>query len=315
DTTIRDIMGNAMNSPVSTDFQTEALQYSDILVISEFTGVAEWWQPSGSGSTTGILAETSFGTSSAIYLPGTSPHKSAKLHYAWNLNANDWLIRTYLSGGDPRAVQFDTSYTLQTYLYGDGSSNYFRFALDDRLPSTAAGYHEVSPWIEINWKGWRLVSWDLGLGETGTWLGDGVLNGTMRTDSFQMTYNPDAGISTGTIYFDNYRAIRKTDQLAVGDEAPPVPLEIALYPNYPNPFNPRTAIRYDLDRNTDVSLVIYDILGREVLTLVNGFRTAGTHVVTWSGRDRSGKPAATGTYFCRLSTENQVRTIRMVLLK
>ncbi len=315
DSTITDIMGNPMDTRLAIDFHTEALAYGDILMISEFDGVAEWWQPSGSGSTTGILAETSFGTSSSIYLPGTTPRKSAKLHYAWNTNANDWLIRTYLSGGDPRAVQFDTSYILQTYLYGDGSSNYFRFCVDDRLPATAAGYHEVSPWIEINWKGWRLVSWDLGVGETGTWLGDGVLEGTMRTDSFQMTYNPTIGVSRGTIYFDNYRAVRKTDQLATEKDTPPVPVDFALYQNYPNPFNPQTAIRFDLDRNTQVSLVIYDLMGREVRTLIKGYRSAGTHMVSWSGRDNFGKPVATGTYFCRLRTENQVRTIRMVLLK
>ncbi|MFQ6614895.1 MAG: FlgD immunoglobulin-like domain containing protein, partial [Fidelibacterota bacterium] len=142
-----------------------------------------------------------------------------------------------------------------------------------------------------------------------------VLNGTMRTDSFQMTYNPAVGISTGTIYFDNYRAIRKTDQLAIASEESPVPVILALHQNYPNPFNPRTAIRFDLDRNSQLSLVIYDLLGREVRTLVNGYRTAGTHVVSWSGQDNTGRPVATGTYFCQLRTENQMRTIRMVLLK
>ncbi len=315
DSTIADLLGNPMSDAISVNFSTEPLIYDEILTISNFPDVNDWWAPSGSGSTIGILAGTSFGTSSSVYLPGTSPHKSAKLHYVWDTNADNWLVREYLGGGDPRAVEFDTSYTLQTYLYGDGSSNYFRFCLDDHLPSTAAEYHEVSPWIEINWKGWRLVSWDLGAGETGSWLGNGILEGTLRTDSFQMTYNPGIGVSTGTIYFDNYRAIKKTDQLAVKNDIPVVPSKFVLYQNYPNPFNPKTTIRFDLDKTSAVSLTVYNLMGQEVQKLVDKNLPAGTHVATWSGLDDSGRKVSSGIYFCRLITEDRTAVIRMMLLK
>ena len=62
-----------------------------------------------------------------------------------------------------------------------------------------------------------------------------------------------------------------------------------LYSNYPNPFNPTTKIDYGLPEVSNVKLVIYDILGREVTTLVNGFQDAGYKSITWHGTDTFGR--------------------------
>lgn len=86
--------------------------------------------------------------------------------------------------------------------------------------------------------------------------------------------------------------------------------------SYPNPFNPRTTIRFELDAPSSVDLVIYDAQGRRVRTLVSGESLApGQHARAWDGRDAAGRVASGGVYFGRLDTGDQTATVRMVLLK
>ena len=88
------------------------------------------------------------------------------------------------------------------------------------------------------------------------------------------------------------------------------PASYQLNQNYPNPFNPSTAISYQLQVNGQVTLRVYDVLGREVATLVNQKEDAGTHAVKFDGDN-----LPSGIYFYRLSTPGYVRTMKMVLLK
>ena len=74
-----------------------------------------------------------------------------------------------------------------------------------------------------------------------------------------------------------------------------------LMQNSPNPFNPSTTIKYYIPNNSDVSIKIYDMLGREVATLVNNQSEAGYHLVYWNGRDKNGLDAASGVYLYRLT--------------
>jgi hypothetical protein len=99
----------------------------------------------------------------------------------------------------------------------------------------------------------------------------------------------------------------------LGDEQG-VPLEFALHQNYPNPFNAQTRIDFCLPEEDKVSLEIFNVLGQRVVTLVRGVRPPGLHKVTWNGTDESGRAVASGIYFCRLRTDQQVRTRRLVLL-
>ncbi|MEE9166399.1 MAG: FlgD immunoglobulin-like domain containing protein [Candidatus Neomarinimicrobiota bacterium] len=79
-----------------------------------------------------------------------------------------------------------------------------------------------------------------------------------------------------------------------------VPEEFELHQNYPNPFNPTTTILYDLPENSQVELVIYDILGRQVRTLLHEGKMAGYHSATWDGKDGIGLPVGTGVYIYRI---------------
>lgn len=88
-----------------------------------------------------------------------------------------------------------------------------------------------------------------------------------------------------------------------------------LYENYPNPFNPSTTIEYALPGAAQVVLKIYNLLGQEVKTLVNGYQNAGLQSVQWDGRDNSGKPAGSGVYIYQVEAGNFVQSKKMVLLK
>jgi hypothetical protein len=94
-----------------------------------------------------------------------------------------------------------------------------------------------------------------------------------------------------------------------------IPRAFALSQNYPNPFNPSTALRFDVPRDTHVKLVIYDIHGRKVSTLVDRQLKAGKHTVTWNGRNEYGVRISSGIYFYRLNCEEFSQTRKMVVLK
>jgi hypothetical protein len=97
---------------------------------------------------------------------------------------------------------------------------------------------------------------------------------------------------------------------ALPDLSPALPGSFALHQNYPNPCNPRTTIAYALAEAGPVELAVYDILGREVIRLVNGWQEAGDHTATF---DAAGE--ASGVYFYRLKAGEFTSTMRLVVLK
>ncbi|MCX6165871.1 MAG: T9SS type A sorting domain-containing protein, partial [Ignavibacteriae bacterium] len=93
------------------------------------------------------------------------------------------------------------------------------------------------------------------------------------------------------------------------------PSKFALYQNYPNPFNPSTNIKYQLAKNSNVTLKIYDILGKEIATLVNEFQRAGTYEKQFSINQYSGIVISSGIYFCKLQTEDFADIKKMLMIK
>lgn len=97
---------------------------------------------------------------------------------------------------------------------------------------------------------------------------------------------------------------------SVNDGHPKLPEKFALYQNYPNPFNPTTVINYQLPVNSFVTLKVYDVLGREIATLVNERQTAGTHNVIFNA-----SKLPSGMYFYRLQAGTYSNTKKLLLLK
>jgi hypothetical protein len=92
------------------------------------------------------------------------------------------------------------------------------------------------------------------------------------------------------------------------------PAHFALLANMPNPFNPATVIPFEMGAAGHVDIVVFDIAGRRVRTLVSQYHEAGPGSARWDGRDDHGKPVASGVYFCRMSAKNFSASRKVVLL-
>ena len=94
-----------------------------------------------------------------------------------------------------------------------------------------------------------------------------------------------------------------------------IPSEFVLGKNYPNPFNPITKLDYLLPRRSDVSIRIYNMLGQEIITLLDQEQSYGKYSILWNGLDWSGKQVASGVYFTELKAGNVRRVTKMLLMK
>ncbi len=139
-----------------------------------------------------------------------------------------------------------------------------------------------------------------------SYLGAQSLEFSPTNDAGGITFTPfftagEVHISTGTPVEDNNKTL--------------LPTEFALKQNYPNPFNPGTTIAFDLPEAADVELVIYNILGQKVRTLINRRLPAGTHSATFDGRSDSNQKLASGVYLYRLSAGEYSQSRKMTLMK
>tara|TARA_B100000902_G_scaffold374535_1_gene403605 strand:+ start:679 stop:945 length:267 start_codon:yes stop_codon:yes gene_type:complete len=88
-----------------------------------------------------------------------------------------------------------------------------------------------------------------------------------------------------------------------------------MHPNYPNPFNPITNIRYDLPTVSMVSIEIYNILGQRVRTLLNKTQMAGHHYIQWNGKDQYDKNMPSGVYLVKFKANNFNHQRKIMLIK
>lgn len=93
------------------------------------------------------------------------------------------------------------------------------------------------------------------------------------------------------------------------------PNDFILHNNYPNPFNPNTKISYNLEKDSDVSISIFDISGKLIKTLQNTYQTQGEHSITWNGTDEIGNRIGAGMYFYQVKAGELMQTKKMVLVK
>ncbi len=306
---IKDIHGNAISSSQEIVFTTSNSRFTPTSIENfESDFISNWWSPQSSGNTRGILTlETNYSASTTVFNYITKSSRSMLFNYGWDTASSEWLIREYLSGGTPKSVVFTKDYMMQAYVFGDGKGNKIRFCVNDNIGGTTG--LEVSPWFIVDWYGWELISWDMTNDGTGSWIGDGTLNGNLKYDSFQFTYNPGSK-NIGSYNIDDLRLVTKTTVGVENDVTKSLPIKYLLEQNYPNPFNPSTVISYQLPKSSYVTLKVFNILGNEVKNLFNGWQDAGSFKINF---DASNLPS--GTYFYQLKANDFTSSRKMLLIK
>ncbi len=110
-----------------------------------------------------------------------------------------------------------------------------------------------------------------------------------------------------TVPFDSLRSEVKTSEQEIH--------LFQLQPNYPNPFNPKTTIRFSIAEPGEISLIIYSITGQTVRTLLNGEKAPGEYIVEWDGTDERGRLTGSGVFLCVLKSGRQTRSQKMLILR
>jgi hypothetical protein len=147
---------------------------------------------------------------------------------------------------------------------------------------------------------------------------DGVYNISFENDSIPPLYDTALSDSSGGLYVV---PILGNATLIVGDpneieEVSYAPHQFELLQNYPNPFNMHTQISFVLEEKSDVSLEIFDLLGRKVANVFSGKAEAGKTIVNWDGRSDDNEELASGIYYYKvLISDNRSITKRMTLIK
>jgi enediyne biosynthesis protein E4 len=128
-----------------------------------------------------------------------------------------------------------------------------------------------------------------------------------------------SGNLQGTLYLDQVRLVHVPVPIpataVLEEQTAALPKGFALEQNYPNPFNSATVICFALPAREQVELVLYNLAGQRVMILARGVREAGTHTVSWDGKDGQGRALASGVYLYRLRAGGQEQTRKLLLLR
>jgi hypothetical protein len=144
----------------------------------------------------------------------------------------------------------------------------------------------------------------------------GACNGTTAdADSDGVCDTADACADTASGATVNDDGCSESQQLSISQVDIALPTEFSIAQNFPNPFNPVTSITFDVAEMDEVSLIVYDLTGKEVITLVSGTYTPGTYNVEWNAVNNAGDGIVSGMYICRYISSEKAITRKMLYLK
>lgn len=178
----------------------------------------------------------------------------------------------------------------------------------------AATYDPTNKVVRLYLNGEQVVV-DRVFGVTGPWLFNQLLIGRGSDDGEMKSFHgiiDDVRIYASCLSGDDIYNLYGDDTTHYIHSR----IDYLLFQNNPNPFNLTTTIRYQLPVTGHLSIYVYDVLGREITTLVDEVKQAGEHTITWDGTDREGKRVASGTYFYQIRWENgDASSKKMIFLK
>ncbi len=293
---LEDMFGNGTDL-ASFNFTVKEEKITELNKISNGfdSDISGWWQPSESGSTTGVIPkETSIEHSTTMKVISAGSDGSMKLNYSWDLEKSSWYIREYFVSKTSTSYKFNIDNVLQMYVFGDGSNNQFRFMIKD------GNYEfEASSWFTIDWVGWKLISWDLSKDDATGWVnGNGIIDGSTGffMDGIHLKHIEGAK-SKSFLYFDELRYVKRSGYgLSTNDEKY---IEVRLYPN-------PTSGTINIVSDTDIEKVeIYDMTGQ--LVMFNEFSDSSVNM--------SLNNLSKGLYIVRIITDEYVINKKLNLRK
>ncbi len=204
----------------------------------------------------------------------------------------------------------DSEYVLWLQNVVPPQGDLYRGKLHARVSFDAQGIYGSAPlsvsFFSRSWNGTRSVLWDFGDGNTSTETNPVHL----YQNSGIYTVTLTAAGPAGNLTERKIHLIRVLPSTSVDETPLLLPRQFVLHQNYPNPFNPATTIRYELPRSAYVSLKVYDVLGRNVASLVEGLQEAGTKSVVLDARGFS-----SGVYLYRIVAGSYIAAKKFVVLK
>jgi hypothetical protein len=268
-----------------------------------------------------------FNGSGDMYYYGTSSQGSPSISYINMMYCNSCTQNTF-----PTSTLTNLHYGCPDFLYwvrqvATSEPAYIVYgAADTNTPAAPTGVHAIqgNTQATIIWN--RNTEFDMSYYK----IFRNTVNNSGTATQVDSAFVPDSskvnsGLSNGVKYFfwlkavDRY-CVRRVSGFSAPDSVVPNPVGIVknaeipkvfkLYQNLPNPFNPTTTIKFDIPKTSMVTLVIYDVLGREVAQLVNARTNAGSYQITWFAGD-----VPSGAYFCKITAGDYVDVKKMILVK
>ncbi|MEJ2052572.1 MAG: cellulase family glycosylhydrolase [Calditrichaceae bacterium] len=215
----------------------------------------------------------------------------------------DYFLQFWLRG-TPGTTSFDVRFIDTKLKDSDDHPWRMRYIIDDNLAVWDSSWHKISiPLSRFTEQG----SWD-----NETWYNPVGKFNWAEIDRLEFAAE-QANLNGSTIWLDNIDITNDT-ALTIRQN-PHIPRNFILYQNYPNPFNPSTTISYYLSAGDKIEIIIYDILGKKVSTVFNGYKTPGHHSIVWNSTDLNHKKVSSGLYILRLKTSSGSKQRKIILLR
>ena len=146
------------------------------------------------------------------------------------------------------------------------------------------------------------------------------IRGLIRNSQYDTTWKAMKRLSISGNSLDGWNAMIRADfvylvSTGVEENVEELPSTYSLSQNYPNPFNPTTKIEYMVPKSGNVKIIIYDMLGRNIKTIINEVHNKGKYSVVWNGDDNSGRKVSSGIYLYRMETESFTSVKKLNLIK
>jgi len=290
---IQSTIGTQLDSDYVINFRTGESNFTKGVVIDSFETVGNWLTPSKSLGTNGIdTLKSSFGL---VYGTNVDGHFAGRISYVFSDTSGG--VCSVTDASKPNiGISQDNKFGI--WVFGDDSYNYLKFQF-------ICGNQNVSVTADtLDYTGWKFV--EIPLSEVSG-------SGNILFSGISILQNP-AGTDSNIVYIDGAQYSNPNATGIKNSSLSSLPVQYKLNQNYPNPFNPSTIISYQIPKSSYVTLKIYDVLGREITSLVNEYEQAGSHQIEFNAENVK-KDLTSGIYFYTLKAGSFTATKKLVLMK